>query len=276
VSYFRISDQIDDHPQFFGLSDRAFRVWIYAGVWCQRHLTDGKIPKAIAKGLHRSSTETIAELVAAELLVASQTEYTLTGYLKHNDSRETVQQRRAHTRERIDRWRSRGRNGVTNASTETALQTPLDTASGVSRNLTSVQRNSKEPNSATRATPGRAGASSSYVFRGQRIEITAKQWDTLTRGLPEEVRSRDWFEVWSAWDREAESDPIYNLLPWLRDRLQTVVRRAETDADTDRRAALVDRQRTWREECDRLHGGTCGHLRAHEIVLARASKGTDA
>lgn len=107
MAHFRISDDIEDHPQFMDLSDRAFRVWVYAEAWCQRHLTDGLIPARMAVELRRSSTKIVSEIVASGLFVVECESYRLVGFLKHNDSRDLVSKRRAQKKERIDRWRKR-------------------------------------------------------------------------------------------------------------------------------------------------------------------------
>jgi hypothetical protein len=110
VAYTRISDDIDDHPQFIALSDRAFRVWVHAECWCSRHLTDGLIPVRVFRKLHRFSTKSERELIKNELISCTQTDhgmqYTMAGYLKHNDSRATVERRRRRKKE----WQARMRH----------------------------------------------------------------------------------------------------------------------------------------------------------------------
>lgn len=107
MSYFRVSDQILDHPQFIDLPPRALVLWLFATAWCQRHLTDGRISKSACRALPRYTAATIQKLLEFGLISDRKTHYELTGFLKHNDSRETTEQRRKHWAERQQRMRRR-------------------------------------------------------------------------------------------------------------------------------------------------------------------------
>jgi hypothetical protein len=46
MSWFRLDDSAYDHPKVAGLSDGAFRLWITAGLYCSKYLTDGIVTTA--------------------------------------------------------------------------------------------------------------------------------------------------------------------------------------------------------------------------------------
>jgi hypothetical protein len=153
MAHFRISDDIEDHPQFTALSDRAFRVWVYAEAWCQRHLTDGAIPSRMALELRRSNAKMLTELVEAGLMIKDGATFRLAGFLKHNDSREVVTKRRQDKAARMERWRAR-KFGVTQGESilsETCQETRHETqpedaprdVSLTSPHLTSVQERTR-------------------------------------------------------------------------------------------------------------------------------------
>lgn len=105
MSHFRVSDHIIDHPQFINLPPRATVLWLFATAWCQRHLTDGKIPKYAMRSLPKYTSKTVQILLEIGLIFDRKTDYELAGFLKHNDSRDTTEKRRKHWADRKRRYR---------------------------------------------------------------------------------------------------------------------------------------------------------------------------
>lgn len=97
MTWVRIEDGFPDHPKVVGLTDRAFRAHIVGLCYAGQHLTDGKIPEAVARGLGKRQ---VSELVAADLWEQNGVGYIIHGYLDYNPSREYVEDERRKARER--------------------------------------------------------------------------------------------------------------------------------------------------------------------------------
>jgi len=106
-----------------------------------------------------------------------------------------------------------------------------------------------------------------YVFHGARIQITQLQWDRLTKGIRFDVLDRvDWELVYREWDRDAADETIYNLLPWVRDRIKLAI-----EGLPDMSGVSGQPVRHWQDECQELHGGVCGWRSEHEVLMHRAA-----
>ncbi len=101
MSWVRIHDGALTHPKIVGLSDSAFRLWVWGLSYCQQHLTDGWIPPAALPAKSKPDA-----LVDARLWVyAVQGGFDVHGYLDWNDSRESVLAKRAGLKARVTRYR---------------------------------------------------------------------------------------------------------------------------------------------------------------------------
>lgn len=98
MSWVRIHDGAMTHPKLIGLSDKAFRLWVWGLSYCQTHLTDGVIPSAAIPPPPRMATV----LVLAHLWDAREAGgYVVHDYLDWNDSREFVQETRRLAKARM-------------------------------------------------------------------------------------------------------------------------------------------------------------------------------
>lgn len=101
----RLSDDFPDRVEIAGLSDAAFRVHVEALCFCNRLLTDGRLPKSVVGRVltHGAAPEVYAELVKAGLWVDEPEHF----YVEWRDqlNAEEVEQRRALNRERSERSR---------------------------------------------------------------------------------------------------------------------------------------------------------------------------
>ena len=100
-----------DHPKFVAISANAWRLWCEGQSYCQKHLTDGVIPRQVLKGFRYYSPASMKMLT--EALVPGKGplwETTATGvqvhdYFDWNDSREEVLKARTEAKNRRRRWR---------------------------------------------------------------------------------------------------------------------------------------------------------------------------
>lgn len=104
MAWVRIHDGAMTHPKIVGLSDKAFRLWIWGLSYSQQHLTDGQIPAAaIPARIVRAQRD----LVTAGLWKAQTAAYQIHDYLQWNDSKDFVLKKRAEAKERMTNTRQR-------------------------------------------------------------------------------------------------------------------------------------------------------------------------
>lgn len=114
MPWVRIDENATDHPKFIAISANAFRLWVEGMTYCQKHLTDGLIPRSALKGM-RYYSPAAAKLLTASLVpgkgplwhVEPNGDMRVHDYLEVNDSRETVLKKRADAKDRMRGKRSR-------------------------------------------------------------------------------------------------------------------------------------------------------------------------
>jgi len=125
MPWVRIDDAAMTHPKVIGLSDKAFRLWVWGLAYCQQHLTDGYIPLAAIKAA--SVLRVASQLVQARLWdVREAGGWDVHDYTDWNDSREEVNDKRTRARERMRGVRA---NFVKRTSTEVPIRLGSDPGS---------------------------------------------------------------------------------------------------------------------------------------------------
>ena len=109
MTWFRIDDGFNDHPKVDALedgpcADAAESLWLRAGVWSAKHLTDGFIPVGRAKRLARNR-KAPAELVRVGLWEAVDGGYQYHDWPDHQPTKEDVEAKRSLENARKARWR---------------------------------------------------------------------------------------------------------------------------------------------------------------------------
>lgn len=104
MAWVRIHDGALTHPKLVGLSDKAFRLWVWGLCYCQMHLTNGVIPAAAVP----RPMQTAEMLIVAKLWDArAEGGFHVHDYLDWNDSRELVTKKRTEAKERMANARQR-------------------------------------------------------------------------------------------------------------------------------------------------------------------------
>lgn len=94
MAWVRLEPELIDHPKIIGLPDAAFALHIRAICYCNRHLTDGAIPRAALSKLGKKTAA--AALVSAGVWHQDATgNYQIHDYLEYQPSRRMVEGRRA-------------------------------------------------------------------------------------------------------------------------------------------------------------------------------------
>lgn len=111
MPWIRIDENAMDHPKFVAISAHAWRLWCEGQSYCQKHLTDGVIPRQVLKGFRYYSQSSLKLLTEAlvpgkgPLWHITDTGILVHDYLVWNDSRETVLKAREEAKSRRRRWR---------------------------------------------------------------------------------------------------------------------------------------------------------------------------
>lgn len=101
MAYAQIHVDAIDHFKVGGLSDAAFRLWVTALCYCQKHLTDGAIDRRAVKMLRAKTTPAVVqELVAAELWHETEIGYQVHDFTVWNRTRSEVEAQR-------EKWRGK-------------------------------------------------------------------------------------------------------------------------------------------------------------------------
>jgi hypothetical protein len=113
MPWVRIDENAMDHPKFVALSANAWRLWCEGMTYCQKHLTDGFMPRQGVKGMRYYSPAAVTLLLASlvpgkgPLWHDAEGGYKVHDYHDWNESRERVLEERRKAKERMDRLRGR-------------------------------------------------------------------------------------------------------------------------------------------------------------------------
>lgn len=118
MAWFNVDDGFWSHPKTLQLSDSAQALWLRAGSWSMKHLTDGFIPE-YALPLLKGKPKPINELVTLELWDKTLGGYRFHDWLQYQRSRDQIENDRERNAERQERLRNRKRNGESNGVTNT-------------------------------------------------------------------------------------------------------------------------------------------------------------
>lgn len=108
MPHFRVDDALDGHPKTQRAGDEALGMWVRAGSWCMRYLTDGFVPDWWVKQQPKGTAKA-RKLVEVGLWHAGAEQDGEKGYRFHEftgpgrqDSRETIEAER-------EKWRTKKR-----------------------------------------------------------------------------------------------------------------------------------------------------------------------
>lgn len=126
MAWARIDDAIIDHPKVLEAGEDARDLLIVSIIWCNKHLTDGRVPKAALGILSRkkSAKKNAEALVRVGLWHDEGDAWQLHDYLDWNPSKKEVEEKRNASAERMRKSRERRANkaGATNAQVAPKLQ----------------------------------------------------------------------------------------------------------------------------------------------------------
>lgn len=215
MAWVRIHDGAMTHPKLVGLSDKAFRLWVWGLSYAQQHLTDGLLTSDAIPSRVRRAAE---DLVAKRLWETHDIGFKIHDYLDWNDSRESVIAKRDAAKNRMQRWSDkRVETGEKKRVTDADLATPL-ARSGVV--------NKKEFVGSSEGVQGKPKARSADprpIFVGQRLTVFGWMLDKCEGILGDHFDAfdlHDWFYALDAATvKSGEVLPDRGTWPWLQARL---------------------------------------------------------
>jgi len=115
MTWFKIDDSFYDHPKVFDAPDCAVALWVRAGCWSARNLTDGRIPAGLPGRLCDDPIKAVSELLERGLWEDNGTGYVFRNWLEYQPSKEEVEGKREDARERMRRLRAQRSGGSSRA-----------------------------------------------------------------------------------------------------------------------------------------------------------------
>jgi len=106
MPWFSVEDTLAFHPKTIAAGNAAVGLWVRAGSWSMQILTDGEIPRDIARAL--GSPAEARRLVEAGLWIPKDGGYEFHEWSQRQRSRVRVAADREATRRRQEKFRKRG------------------------------------------------------------------------------------------------------------------------------------------------------------------------
>jgi hypothetical protein len=129
MTYALLDDGFYDSPTFINVPDDLVGVWAKGLAYCNKHLTDGLIPRSKVRSLCTTvdPDTVVSRMQNAGLWREKGDEIEHVGFLDHNPSKREVLSRRKATRERKDNWKRGKRNASPERVPETNTERVLGT-----------------------------------------------------------------------------------------------------------------------------------------------------
>lgn len=229
MPWFVVSDDADSHPKFVRATNAPLGLWVRAGAYASRHLTDGLVPGDIAKMY--GSRPQIAKLVAAGLwhehghtcshpkcAQPAPGDFYIHDYLDYNPTRSKVTEQRERAAEKKRNYRerqsgqqqrSRGERPAPAEDTPPPRR-PSRPASGP---IPEDWQPTDEDVQAAQLARADAG----------RLQLTPQQLDAVTRKFVHRMRDEGktaaaWGGRWQQWaeTERVETSPAGDVIPFGR------------------------------------------------------------
>ena len=129
MSWAKIDDLLPHHRKLVRATSDApavFGLYVASICYCQRHLTDGQIPREalalLLPGCPRPPSRLVKQLVKLRLWEEEKHGWSVHDYLDHNDDAKTIMARRKAETARKARWRHGGTDAGRDAGQTAGLR----------------------------------------------------------------------------------------------------------------------------------------------------------
>ena len=123
MGWVRIDDSFYDHPAMVDLDLDAWGLWTWALAWCNRNLTDGRLPNAVIKRMDPDGTASGA-LIGAGRWLQEDGCVLVKDYLDYQPSAEQIRSKRDKERERWQRRAGSNPAAIPSAPTPRGVAPP--------------------------------------------------------------------------------------------------------------------------------------------------------
>lgn len=128
MPWFRVDDSFYDHPKVFDAPDCAVALWVRAGTWSARSLTNGFVPSAMLARFCSDPGIAARELVRRGLWLRVRGGFQFHDWHEYQPTREAVDNQRKLKTERQRRWREGRSRRHVDASTGASRDASVDGA----------------------------------------------------------------------------------------------------------------------------------------------------
>lgn len=191
MPWFKVDDGFYDHPKVVDLPPEAAGLWVLAGSYCARHLTDGGVPRSRVARL--GATESVAaELVAAGLWDETPEGYQFHDWSEYQPLRASIVEERRRAQERMRAVRAKSKDVRPNEE-RTAAERSTERSENFERSSATPTR--PIPSRPDQTPEGVVGAARADVDRlcallvelmrsnGDRVPTVTQAWKTEARLL---------------------------------------------------------------------------------------------
>ena len=243
ITWFKVDDGFYDNPKVSGIPNAAIGLWVKAGSFCSKHLTDGVITAQQVRALKGTQSQ-ISALIRAGLWVETECDlgakaYSFRHWFEYQPTRESVEESRQEWAEKKRKSRERKRAEqaiVDNVPRGVTEMSPRGTSGGVTEmsgtspvpSRPDPTRNSGE-GSLQASSPYRAGEASSSTQIPNQLQAAVER--ARRNGEPEEAILRA-VETWVA--RPGHKTPGL-LTPLIQD-AKTAIAGETAEAEKNREA----------------------------------------
>ena len=208
MPWVRLDDSFADHPKIAEAGPLAAWLHTKALIYCGRHLTDGRIPKAVVVSLvdwtsvlmgngvtnaHPDNLTLAAALVSVGLWHEDGAAFQIHDYLQYQPSRAEVLAEREKTKARVQRFRARNvvtstvTNGVSNADGNAVVTLPP------SRSHPDQKKQKKEKPATVAPADSQLSMEAKTLCEEYRAAWVASR--RPEDGKPPNVSQGDWYQV---------------------------------------------------------------------------------
>jgi hypothetical protein len=225
MPWFKVDDSFYDHPKVFDLPDCAVALWVRAGCWSARNLTDGKVPSKLPARLCDEPETAVAELLSRGLWEVDESDrggYLFRDWTDYQPSAERVKATRAARAE------AGSRGGRAKAAKQAASKLPdtgQNTASDTRKQKSAPTRpdpTHKEREGAQDAPPPQRSEKGSRIpedfWMDEDMIVWGKEHCPLVNGTREtekfvnhwtaktgkDATKKDWVRTWKNWMLRAQ------------------------------------------------------------------------
>lgn len=108
MPWFKVDDNLAFHPKAIMAQNPALGLWVRAGSWAAQQLTDGYVPKDIARSMGTAGQ--VDKLVMAGLWLPCGQGYEFHQWEERQPLRKDVEEKRRSNAERLRKWRETQRD----------------------------------------------------------------------------------------------------------------------------------------------------------------------